>query len=81
VLHIDHRVFAVVRVAQDGGSAVLCLTNVSGDQVGVSVPRIEAGIGAASLTDLIDGGRVDADDNVELTLEPYEVRWLLGPIE
>jgi sucrose phosphorylase len=81
VLDVDHRVFTVVRFAQEGGSAVLCLTNVSGDPVAVSVPRSEAGIGAGALTDLIEGEPIDADGNVELTLEPYAVRWLLGHAE
>ena len=77
VLELDRRVFSIVRTSPDGHSRVLCLINVSGDEVGISVGAGDVGLAAGVLTDLIGGGSVDASHGrIDLRLDPYDVVWL-----
>jgi len=79
VLELDHRVFSIVRTAPTGDSRVLCLINVSGDEVGISAGAGDIGLPAAVLTDLLGGESVDASDgSIDVRLDPYGVVWLKG---
>jgi glycosidase len=71
VLDLDPRVFALARASTDGKSRVLCLANVSGEEVPLSPSA--AGF-SAPLRDLV-GGRT-LPGGTEVTLRAYEVLWL-----
>jgi glycosidase len=82
VLELDRRLFAVVRTAPDGASRVLCLANVSRDEVEVEVAVGDAGLAPGILKDLVTGAFVDAEPGrIELVLAPYGVCWLKGEAE
>jgi sucrose phosphorylase len=81
VLELDPRVLAVVRTSIAGESRVLCLINVSGDEVEISVSAAEAGLQTGRLADLAGGDSVDASSGrIELILRPYGVCWLQGSV-
>ena len=72
VLSLHPALFALLRTAPDGGEQVLCLHNVSGEEVEV---RLEKGILPASgtLRDLVSGGVVNSE---RIALEAYQTTWL-----
>ncbi|MCB9452932.1 MAG: sugar phosphorylase [Anaerolineaceae bacterium] len=67
VLDLHPAVFAVERVAPDGGSRVVALHNVSGKSVTVTPP------GGQRWHDLVTDTVTDAP---EITLRPYRVAWV-----
>jgi sucrose phosphorylase len=79
VLALDRRLLAVARTAPDGGSRVLCLINVSGEKVPLSLDVADTGFAADLVTDIVTGAAVDASrGGIELELAPYAVCWLRG---
>lgn len=80
VLSLDPRVFAVLRTALDGSARILCLTNVSAEQVSVGVDCSDVyGREAPQLHELVHGEPFTADQRrVEVSLAPYQVYWLKG---
>jgi len=81
VLELDPRVLAVARTSIAGESRVLCLINVSDEEVEISVSVAEAGLRAGRFADLAGGDSVDASGGrIELTLRPYGVCWLRGSV-
>lgn len=78
VLSLDPRVFAVMRTALDGDARVLCLINVSAEEVTMRVDaRDVAGWSSQALSDLVSGDTIAvADDAIDAILAPYQVRWL-----
>jgi len=79
IIEVDSRVFSVIRTAAGADSRVLCLINVSGDEVKISLPATEAGLRPGRLGDLTGGDPVDASGGrIELLLRPYGVCWLKG---
>ena len=81
VIELDSRVFSVIRTAVGGDSRVLCLINVGGDEVEISVSAADAGLTPGRLADLAGGDPVDAGGGrIELRLRPYGVRWLKGSV-
>ena len=79
VLEIDPRVFAVVRTPVDNASRVLCLINVSAEEVEVSIAAADVGLAPGALANLLGESPVDAGDGlIELRLDPYAVCWLKG---
>ncbi len=80
VLELDPGVLAVVRTSTDGESRVLCLVNVSRDEIEISLSATEAGLRPGRLADLAGGDPVNAGGGrIELLLRPYGVCWLQGP--
>ena len=80
VLRLDPRLFAVVRTARDGASAVLAVADVSGEPVEASVRLAEAGLADAPLVDLASGAELRPGGGaLALRLRPYQVAWLRGP--
>jgi sucrose phosphorylase len=76
VLTLHPAVFALWRTIPAGGQSVLCLHNVSGDEVAVSLP-LNLPDDAASLRDTITGMDYPlSQDGLALTLAPYGVLWL-----
>ncbi len=79
VLRLDPRLFAVVRTARGGGSAVLAVTEVSGAPVEARLRVDEAGLADAPLVDLVSGAEVRPErGGLVLRLAPYQVAWLRG---
>jgi sucrose phosphorylase len=79
VLEIDRRVFAVVRTPQDEEYRVLCVINVSAEEVEFSISAADAGLETGLLTELTAERTVDATGGtIDLVLEPYGVWWLKG---
>ncbi len=76
VLHLDRRVFAVLRTPAGSGAAILALINVSQVRVGVTIPAGELGL-AGTLRDLVGHEEVEVTGpTLELQLWPYQVAWL-----
>jgi hypothetical protein len=70
-------VFAVLRAANAGGDWVLCLHNVTNQQVTLNLAVAE--VPSASVWTEIFSGRVHpvpANGTVSVSLRPYEVNWL-----
>ena len=80
VLNLDRRVFSLLRTALDGGSRVLCLINVSSQEVRLSIDvRDLYGGSTRQLRDLVDGATFAVEEGrLEVRLEPYRVCWLKG---
>ena len=79
IIELDSCVFSVIRTAIGADSRVLCLINVSGDEVEISLDAAEAGLRPGRLADLAGGDPVDASGGrIELLLRPYGVCWLKG---
>ncbi|TVR30680.1 MAG: hypothetical protein EA404_11815 [Spirochaetaceae bacterium] len=81
ILETPQQVFAVLRTNQQQQSSVLCLHNLSGEAVDVSVTRrYLSSTDERSFRDLISGDYFfphwNAAGNAEITLDAYEVMWL-----
>jgi glucosylglycerate phosphorylase len=66
ILDVDKRIFAVLRTSPDETEQVLCLQNVSAQEVQVQIPNQKAA------RDLLTNRSVD----MQLTLHPYQTLWL-----
>ncbi len=79
VLDLGPSVFAVVRAAIEGDSAVLCLINVSDDEVAFRIDLAQAGLAAGKMVDLVSAEPIEAGSgHLELKLGPYAVQLLKG---
>ncbi len=79
VLELDRRLLAVLRTAVGDASAVLCLVNVSCEELRVSLDLLDAGLQPGALVDLVSRAALDAGGGrLELRLAPYDVCWLKG---
>ena len=78
LLRCHEGIFALVRSSIDGSNNVLCLHNVSNESLDVSVDvRASALSPANNLVDLLNGEICSIEGNrIELSLEPYQFRWL-----
>ena len=78
ILDLDPHLFAVLRTATgDDDRCVLCLQNVSGNEVSVSVPQSVLGEETACWRDLVTGTVYEMrDDELEISLPAYGVLWL-----
>ena len=71
--------FAVVRTPQDEEYRVLCVINVSSEEVEFSISAEDAGLQPGVLTELTADRTIDATSGtIDLKLEPYDVWWLKG---
>ena len=71
-LALDPSIMAIRR--QQNDSRLLALTNVSAAPVRLQASKISAALGKAKAEDLLHEGILDLQD--DLTLEPYQSRWL-----
>ena len=80
VITAGDALFAVLRSSPDGRERVLCLHNVSGERQQVEIPADAVGeLAGQPLRDLISGRALPAQqEGVALTLEPYQVMWLVA---
>lgn len=77
ILHLDRRLFAIVRTAMDGSSRVVCLTNISNQEVPVEVRLADIGVEWVYFFDLIAGRGYTAElGSLRLHMQPYECVWL-----
>jgi len=79
VIDLHPALFAFIRSAPDGGSQVLCIHNVSDDEVAVEIDLKALGLTPGqALVDLVGGERYEMDDEGRLTFvaRPYAVLWL-----
>ena len=77
VVHVDNRVFSVLRESRDGTSRVLSLINVSEQQVPVRLSLADLGFAAHQVEDLVSKQAIAVDDGtLRKTLAPYQVLWL-----
>jgi sucrose phosphorylase len=74
VLQFDPRVFALQRASPDGRTRMLCLHNVSNQQVG---PIKHPSISGRRWTRARPGSKGSPRDGA-LMLQPFEVLWILG---
>ncbi len=79
VLALHPGVFAVLRVARDRQSCVLCLHNVSDQSLQVTVPAEVHDTPTSRWRDLATGRTTAAfEGSLDVDLEPYTVSWLKG---
>jgi glycosidase len=77
VLALDRGVFAVLRIAPEGGRRVLCLNNVSASERRVSVAAVDLEAGGGPWFDLLTGKTYSLErDVLSVELPPYAVCWL-----
>ncbi len=78
VLRLDRRAFALLRKSPDGGEAVLCLANVSDQDVPLEADLSSAGVPeSGEWHDLVGGESHPASHGrLEITLKPYQSAWL-----
>lgn len=78
VIQCHEGIFALVRSSLDGKDRVLCLHNVSNEGLDVSVDVRASSLSPANnLVDLLNGEICSIEGNrIELSLEPYQFRWL-----
>jgi len=75
VLSLHPALFALLRTAPDGSEAILCIHNVSGEEVEVRLgPDVLPS--RAPLQDLIGGGTFSAGGPTGLSLRAYQTVWL-----
>ncbi|MFN2129786.1 MAG: sugar phosphorylase [Anaerolineae bacterium] len=76
VLSLHPSIFALLRIARDGASRVLCLHNASDrmQQVEISIERL--GTSATAWRDLLTGQDHAADSGLMVEVGPYGVCWL-----
>ena len=72
VLHLDERVFAVLRTALDGSSRVLALTNVTSEHLTLHLPLADCGFPAIPV-DLLGASTRGLP---RVAMQPFQVLWL-----
>jgi sucrose phosphorylase len=78
ILSLDPRVFAVLRSAPDGSERILCLHNVTDEEVGLSIDSARLGSSDHDRWfDLLTArGWAVENGTLAVSLNPYEVVWL-----
>ncbi len=79
VINLHPTLFAFVRSAPDGGSQVICIHNVSGDELSVEIDPAELGLTPGqTLVDLVSGERyqVDGEEPLNMIINAYAALWL-----
>ncbi|HAR95404.1 MAG TPA: sugar phosphorylase, partial [Deltaproteobacteria bacterium] len=77
VLRLSPRVFALVRRSPDKDEAILTLTGVTGEEVGLHIPLEGAGLSPGRYKDLLSDVEYQAwGELLSLTLPPYGRIWL-----
>lgn len=79
VLTCGEAIFALLRRPPQGGSAIICLTNVSAQAQRVSIDpqlALDLDLPGRLCADRISGRVYTLDGSAPLTLEPYQTLWL-----
>ncbi len=78
VLMISPDIFAVLRISPDGDQHILALTNVTGRVCPIGIPLSELRVEKGHWYDLVGKrGWIARDEKLEVTLQPYDVCWLI----
>ncbi len=78
VLMISPDIFAVLRISPDGDQHILALTNVTGRVCQMGIPLSELRVEKDHWYDLVGKrGWIARDEKLEVTLQPYDVCWLI----
>jgi glycosidase len=82
VLKLEKEIFAVLRSASQGKTHVLCLTNVTNQEITTTIPLGKIGLEASQWYDLVQQrGWLAQDDVLVIKLHPYDVVWLTPFLE
>jgi sucrose phosphorylase len=82
VMMLSKEIFTVLRSSPGDEEHILCLTNVANKVSQVQVTLSELGIDEAQWYDLYGKrGWMAKDKKLELTLQPYDVVWLIPFVE
>ncbi len=77
ILIIQPEIFAVLRTSPDKSQHILSLINVTSDDIQVTIPKSRVNIFKQKWYDLISQDMHSyKNDNIILTLKPYDVVWL-----
>jgi sucrose phosphorylase len=77
VLRLSPKVFALLRSSPDKDGAILTLTGVTGEEVGIQIRFDAAGLGPGRYKDLLSDTEYETQGNtLYLTLRPYGRIWL-----
>jgi sucrose phosphorylase len=78
VLSLSPKVFAVLRRSLQGDQHILCLTNVTDEEVPIAIPMSDLGIEDTQWYDLVGhSGWTAAGTKLTGCLHPYAVSWLI----
>jgi len=80
-LALDPRLFTVLRTSPDESSRILCIVNVSSEEVAVKVSGADVGgWWESELIDVVSGDPIQVqDDRIHLVFAPYQMRWIKEP--
>lgn len=82
VLMISPSVFANLRTSRDGNEHILAVTNVTDRGCRLKIPLSEVGVEEIQWYDLVGRrGWMAKDKNIDVTLLPYDVAWLIPVAE
>lgn len=82
VIRVSPSVFSLIRISPDCLEKVLCLTNVTDQEVELFVGAQTLGVTTGSWRDLMSARAFSTDSGVlRLVLKPYEVLWLTSLAE
>jgi len=77
IIKIQPEIFVVLRTSPDKNQHILSLTNVTSDEIQVTIPKNRVNIFKQKWYDLISQDtHTYENDNIILTLKPYDVVWL-----
>ena len=77
ILKIKPEIFAVLRTSPDKGQHILSLINITDDELKVTIPMKTVQIFKQEWYELISQDKYTfKDENISLTLNPYDVVWL-----
>jgi sucrose phosphorylase len=81
VLDLEPRVFAVLRSSVGRDEQILCLINVSSQDVSIEVPETELLPNESKMVDLVGGQEIAPSGGaLSVDLAPYQVCWMKGTV-
>ncbi len=82
ILGLTPEVFAVLRISPQGDRHILALTNVSPQKFQLEIPLSLLGVAETQWYDLVrQRGWIAQDQTLKLSLQPYDVVWLIPFVE
>jgi sucrose phosphorylase len=83
VIRCHEGIFALVRSSLDGENRVLCLHNVSDESLDISIDLKASALAPAKKLVNLSSGKISPimSNRIEISLEPYQFRWLQAQSE